>query len=249
MSTFFPPVTIEQPKSGRGGGGLHPPAYGGGGDNRPGDGAPDYDRRLRRRRLALLCGLASISILFVTVTVISLALRHGALVLDPKTSRYVRQWAEVNLPVQLLLLNTFVLLLSSLTIEMARRKVACEMVLAPIRSLPGIALEGERRIPWLSITVILGMLFLAGQWLAWEAFRSRGYQVTSLSPSQFFYVLTGAHAVHLSVGILVLLYAAIISFLRRGMAQRRIIVEVAAWYWHFMGALWLYVFALLELGT
>ena len=248
MSTFLPPATIERPKSGQGGGGVHPPASGGGGDNGHGDGSPDYERRLYRARLALICGLVSISILFVTVTAVFLALRHGAPVFDPRTNRYVREWVQVNLPVRLLMLNTFILLLSSLSVEMARRRVAREMVLAPIRSLPGIALERERGIPWLGITVVLGMLFLVGQWMAWSAFRFQGFHVSSGSPTPFFYILTGAHAVHLAGGVLVLLYAGINSLLNRAVEQRRIVIEVASWYWHFMGLLWVYIFTLLELG-
>ena len=77
MSAFIPPVAIGRPKSGHGGGGVHPPAYGGGDDER-GDGAPDYERRLYRAKLGLLLGLASISVLFVTMTAIFFFLRHGA---------------------------------------------------------------------------------------------------------------------------------------------------------------------------
>jgi cytochrome c oxidase subunit 3 len=49
------------------------------------------------------------------------------------------------------------------------------------------------------------------------------------------------------VGILILLYAAAMSLLRQTIEQKRIVVEVTRWYWHFMGVLWIYVFALLLL--
>lgn len=62
------------------------------------------------------------------------------------------------------------------------------------------------------------------------------------------YLPTAAHAVHLAGGILVLLCACAIFVLRRVVEQRRIVVEVASWYWHFMGVLWVYIFALLEFG-
>ncbi len=248
MSTFLPPVTIERPKSGEGGGGVHPPAFGGGGDGGPGDGSPDYEHRLQRARLALVCGVASISILFVTVTAVFFALRHGTVVFDPHTNHYVRTWVAVVLPVRLLLLNTLVLLLSSVTVEMARRRSAREMLLAPIRSLPGIALDRERGVPWLALTLILGLLFLSGQWLAWSAFRAEGFHVSTGSPTPFFYLLTAAHAIHLIGGMAVLLYAGITSLFRTALERRRIILEVAAWYWHFMGLLWIYIFALLQFG-
>jgi len=91
-------------------------------------------------------------------------------------------------------------------------------------------------------------MFLGGQWLAWVSLRAHGFYIDSGGASPFFYLLTAAHAVHLAGGILVLLYARAIFVLRRTIEQRRIVVEVAGWYWHFMGVLWVYIFALLEFG-
>ncbi|MBV9183492.1 MAG: heme-copper oxidase subunit III [Acidobacteria bacterium] len=237
----------EKPKSGQGRGGVHPPAFGGGGDQGPGDGSSDYGRRLRRARIGLVLGLASISVLFVTVTAIFF-LRHAALVLDPRTGAYVPEWLPAEIPLRLLLLNTVVLLLSSGTIEMARRSLAREMVLAPVRAIPGIAWDQKHCIPWLPITILLGFVFLGGQWMAWEAVRAHGFHVASPGLSPFFYLLTGAHAAHLSVGIIALFYSAANSLFSRRLEQRRIVLEIATWYWHFMGLLWVYIFALLVFG-
>jgi len=63
--------------------------------------------------------------------------------------------------------------------------------------------------------------------------------------SSFFYLLTGSHAVHLAGGVIALIVAAITSLLHRPVEARRIVVDVTAWYWHFMAVLWVYVFALL----
>lgn len=247
MPALSSPPAVEKPKSGHGSGGVHPPAYGGGGDHGPGDGSSDYGRRLRRAKLGLILGIASISVLFVTVTAVFF-LRHAALVPDPRTGAYVPEWLPAELPLRLLLLNTLVLLLSSGTMELARRSLAREMVLAPVRTIPGIALDQEHGVPWLPITIVLGLLFLGGQWVAWDAVRSHGFHVSSVGLSPFFYLLTGAHAAHLSVGIFALLYSAAISLLSRPVEHRRIVLEIATWYWHFMGLLWIYIFALLALG-
>jgi len=248
MPVISPPIAVEdRPRTGQGGGGVIPPAYRGGGDNGPGDGSDDYGRRLNRARLTLLLALTSISVLFVTFTVV-FVLRHGSVVLDRHTGIYVQNWVRVMLPIRLLLVNTFVLLLSSLCIEMARRSVRREMALAPLRGIPGIAVDVGRGTPWIAITVALGLMFLGGQWLAWESLRSHGFHVDSGGSSPFVYLLTAAHAVHLAGGILVLLYAGVIFLLHRAVEQRRIVVEVAAWYWHFMGVLWVYIFALLQFG-
>jgi heme/copper-type cytochrome/quinol oxidase subunit 3 len=44
----------------------------------------------------------------------------------------------------------------------------------------------------------------------------------------------------------VLLYTGTTSLLHRPVEARRIVVDVAAWYWHFMALLWIYIFALLQ---
>lgn len=245
MAVISSSTTHEKPRSGFGGGGVHPPGYGGGGGPGPGDGFSDYERRLHRARLGLLLGVVSITMLFVTATAVFL-LRHAAVVVDPHTGTYVHKWLQVQLPTQLLLLNTCVLLLSSVTVELARRSVEREMILSPLRTIAGIAWEAERGIPWVGITVILGFVFLFGQWMAWEALQMRGFHVSTAGLSPFFYLLTGAHAIHLAVGILILSYAGTIALMRRGLEHRRVVVEIAAWYWHFMGILWVYIFALLE---
>jgi cytochrome c oxidase subunit 3 len=245
MPSFSPPPAIENPRSGYGGG-LHPPQSGGGDDNGPGDSFPDYGRRLHSARLALLLGLCSITVIFVMLTAVFAYLRHGAFVFDVHGGSYIRQWAQVVLPVRLLLINTAVLLLSSFSMEMSRRSSAREQALAPLRSIPGIKLDPNFAVPWLTITIMLGLMFLAGQWIAWQWFSAHGFHLSTRKPSLFFYVLTAAHAVHLTVGILALLYAGFAALLRRPIEHRRIVIEVVSWYWHFMGVLWIYVFGLLE---
>jgi cytochrome c oxidase subunit 3 len=184
---------------------------------------------------------------FVTITAVFF-FREATVVLDHHTGRYVHEWTQIQLPMRLLLWNTLVLLLSSLTMELARRSVAREMVLAPVAGIAGIALDRDFRVPWLPITATLGLLFLVGQWLAWEFLRVNGFHVFTTGPSPFFYILTGTHALHLAVGIMVLFYAGVISLLRQRIEHRRIVLEVASWYWHFMGVLWVYVFGLLQFG-
>jgi heme/copper-type cytochrome/quinol oxidase subunit 3 len=51
--------------------------------------------------------------------------------------------------------------------------------------------------------------------------------------------------VHLGGGIVALFWAAMTSVLNRPIEGRRIVVDVTAWYWHFMTVLWIYVFALM----
>ena len=242
------PAVVDRPKLGQGWGGVYPPELGGGGgDHGPNDGYPNYGRRLHGARLALIFCMVSITMLFVTLTAIFF-LRQASLVIDHQTGRYIREWTPINLPVRLLLWNTLVLLLSSFTIEFARRSLAREMVLAPVAGIAGIRLDRGLRVPWLAITIALGLSFLCGQWLAWEAVQAHGFHVSTIGASPFFYLLTATHALHLSVGILALLYAGIVAQWTGKIEHRGVVLEVASWYWHFMAVLWVYVFALLEFG-
>jgi cytochrome c oxidase subunit 3 len=58
-------------------------------------------------------------------------------------------------------------------------------------------------------------------------------------------LLLGTHAVHLAGGVIALIYAAATTWLHRPVETRRIVIDVAAWYWHFMAFLWMYIFAVL----
>jgi len=188
--------------------------------------------------------IAPIVMLFVSFTS-AYIVRKGLPTLDEKTNTYVRDWVPVNLPIALLLVNTGLLLLSSIAAELARRQITREAALASVRSIPGVSLGPGKRFPWLGITVVLGGGFLTGQWFAWHLLAERGVYLATSASSAFVYLLTATHAVHLMGGMLVLLYAAIVSLLHKPVEARRIVVDVTAWYWHFMFLLWVYILALL----
>jgi cytochrome c oxidase subunit 3 len=199
---------------------------------------------LRRARLGLICAIATVGMVFVSLTS-ALIVRRGLPTFDDASRTYFRDWGGVQLPWVLLAINTAILLISSVTMEGARRGLARRAALAPLQSIPGVSLGSERNFPWLGVTVILGFGFLVGQGMAWADLRSRGFFVNTNPDSSFIYLFTGAHALHLAGGIIALLWAGITSLQRKPIEGRRIVVDVAAWYWHFMAVLWIYVFALL----
>ena len=94
--------------------------------------------------------------------------------------------------------------------------------------------------------MLLGLAFLAGQWLAWGELHDRGFYVNTNPSSSFAFLLTIAHAVHLAGGLIALLWAASSSLLHKPLEVRRIAVDITAWYWHFMLALWVYILVLLS---
>ena len=205
---------------------------------------PNYGARLRRARLGLICAIATVSMVFVSLTS-AYVVRRGLPTFDDSSRTYFRDWGSVQLPWLLLAINTALLLISSLTMERARRSITRRAALAPVRSIPGVSLGDERSFPWLGVTVVLGFGFLIGQWIAWGELKGRGFFVNTNPNSSFVYLLTAAHAVHLAGGVIALLWAGATSLLHRPIEGRRIVVDVTAWYWHFMAALWIYVFALL----
>ena len=228
----------------RGGGVAPPPRVGGEDGGGPGGGnRPDYLVRLRRLRLGLIAGLSSVTMIFVALTS-AFIVRRGLPTFDERTNTYTHDWLSLSLPMALLLVNTLVLLASSVTVEMARRQLARRMALAPVESSPGVTLGRDNRFPWLATTIVLGFGFLAGQWMAWQELSDRGFDVTKIS-SSFFYLLTGTHAAHLAGGLMALLYAGWITLRHKPIERQRVVIDVTAWYWHFMAFLWVYIFVLL----
>src|SRR3989442_14853878 len=114
--------------------------------------APDYATRLRRARLGLLVALTPVLMLFVSFTS-AYIVRQGLPTLDPRTNTLVRDWIPVKLP-RLLFVNTCVLLLSSVGMELARRQIKREAALVPA-SVSAVSAGEEKKTPWLAMTVVL----------------------------------------------------------------------------------------------
>lgn len=229
----------------REGGGIHNgsggSSSGGGGDGRGERDAPSPRDRLLRARLGLGVALTPVLMMFLTFSVTFVVLRFAWA--DSGSAGH--SWTHVPLPVPLLLVNSLVLVLSGATMELSRRAIARQVALAPVLEIPGVSLGKDRRIPWLLLTVALGFAFLAGQAMAWRELSRGSYMLQSNRASSFFYLLTMLHAIHLGGGLLALLYASVMPILHKALDSRRLVVDVTAWYWHFMTALWLVILPLL----
>lgn len=240
MGTFSTTATLSEPEISRDNHGTAPPIQDGGDHGRPG--LPDYGTRLRRARLGLLVALIPVLMLFVSFTS-AYVVRQGLPTLDPRTNNLISDWIPVALP-RLLLLNTFVLLVSSMSMELARRQIRARAVRASTSTRVS---SGEQiQIPWLGMTVVLGLAFLFGQWTAWKQLAANGFYVSTTPSSSFIYLLTGTHAAHLLGGVVALFIASVAALLHRSLKTRSIVVDVTAWYWHFMALLWIYIFGLMK---
>jgi len=240
MASYTPTVAIDDPRTSTGGNGGLPPDWGSDGGNFD---SHYFDTRLRRARLGLIVGLTGIAMIFISFTS-AYVVRQGLPTLDPRTNALLHDWFPVPLP-RLLLLNTVVLLISSVTMELARCQAA-RKALAHLSSIPGVSVGAKDEMSWLALTVVLGLSFLTGQWMAWRELAANGFYMASSPSSSFVYLLTGMHGIHLFGGVVALLSAGVASLLRRSADSQLILVDVTGWYWHFMAVLWVYILCLLE---
>lgn len=185
-----------------------------------GGGLPPGTTR-RVYRTGMWMALVAISMLFVAFTS-AYVVRSGL----------GDDWQPLALP-PLVWWNTLALLLSSYTMEQTRRTLT----------------QGQRVAcnRWILATAVLGTLFVAGQLLVWRELVSRGIYVVTNPSSSFFYLLTGAHGLHVLGGLIALFYVALEAWRYRLGPAKRTLVEVTALYWHFMDGLWVYLLLLLWL--
>ncbi len=177
------------------------------------------DRSPEPASTGIWVGLAAIAMSFAAFTS-ALIVRQGG----------STDWRHFILP-RVLYLNTLALFISSVTLEIARRRfgrTGHPVYAASLRALYA--------------TLLLGLVFVMGQYVAWLDLRSQGLYLATNPSSSFFYVLTAVHGLHVLGGLAGLIY--VIRKLRRSVL-RRSTLDAACYYWHFMDILWLYLLWLL----
>ena len=218
-TTIGPDIELATDKVNGGGGGTAPPAGG--------DGGGDDGRRDGKGQPSPLRYYTGMAIGIVAILMFFMALASAFLI-----RKGTGGWVPVRIP-KLLWLNTAVLLASSATLELARKRLASSDV------------HGFRML-W-RVTTALGVLFVLGQFVAWRILAGQGIYLATNPASSFFYIFTGAHALHLLGGVCALLYVAWRKS-DRARISLAVAAEVTSYYWHFMDALWLFLLALLYLG-
>jgi len=143
-------------------------------------------------------------------------------------------WAEVIIPNQFWI-NTVIIMVSSITMTWAQwsaRRDNLEMVKLAI-----------------SITTILGIAFLIGQWMAWKELVELNEHFTGGNVSHsFLYVLTGVHGAHIIGGVIFLIIVLISTFKYQVHSRNMTRIELCSTFWHFLDVLWLYLFVFLLLN-
>ena len=191
-----------------------PPPRGPGVGEGPGRGPGDGASALQPARVATWLVVGVVTILFASFTSTYLA------------RRTLPDWQPVAMP-RILWVNTAVLLASSVALETARRAAA--------RGRRGQARRAT------AVAALLGVGFLLGQLAAWRALVAAGVSLATGPHSDFFYLLTGVHGLHLTGGVLALGYA----WWRAGRAAQAAMLTTVAVYWHFVDVLWLYLLVIL----
>ena len=167
-------------------------------------------------------GLAAIGMTFAALTSALVVRKGGSM-----------DWRHFTLP-SILYLNTALLLASSWTLEIARRRVASYM--------GGLRTQVQHPARWLYATLVLGLLFVGGQYIAWRQLSAEGLYLATNPASSFFYVLTAAHVLHVFGGLGGLVR--VIAKLKHAVL-RRSTLDATSRYWHFMDVLWIYLLLLL----
>jgi cytochrome c oxidase subunit III len=215
-----PKIEIERlPSQGSGNGGWRNLVPAGGDLRRVKDSSPPP------ASTGIWVGLAAITMSFAAFTS-ALIVRQGA----------TADWKHFTLP-PVLYLNTLVIIASSITLELARRRIATFM-----GGVKDADKDQANPAQWLYITLFLGLLFVAGQTFAWMQLKSQGFGIATNVSYSFFYVLTVVHALHVSGGLGGLVR---VIWKLNNSALRRSTLDATSRYWHFMGVLWLYLLLLL----
>ncbi len=206
---------VLQQKPGAGGTVGRGPDDLGPGDGGRGDGAPGILGDTAR--FGLLAFLGTVSMLFIGFTSAYMIRRASV------------DWRPLR-PPGILWANTAVLAASSIALQAARKRLR----------------EWDLRgvFPWVAATGALGVLFLAGQVLAWRTLAAEGVFLATNPHSSFFYMLTGLHGLHL-LGGLAWFAAVLVRVRRMGYTPGEDGLRLFATYWHFLAALWAYLLVLL----
>ena len=182
-----------------------------------GDGPDGRGAERRTSFIGLVVLLVSTGIVFTALLVAFLARRAMG-----------DDWISMHKP-GLLWVNTAVLILSSVVLDLSRR-----------------ALKARNRsrfnLYWTAATA-LGGVFLVGQLIVWNQLRAAGVYVATNPSSSFFYVLTAVHALHLIGGMTALTWVDVQAWRLRLGPGKRTAIDICAIFWHYLDGLWLILMA------
>ena len=104
----------------------------------------------------------------------------------------------------------------------------------------------------ITITTILGVAFLVGQFMGWSQLVAQGIHLVGRDSSavsgSFLFIISGVHGVHVISGVIFLVFVLVAVFKFKVHSKSLVQIEMCATYWHFLDGLWLYLFVFLLLN-
>lgn len=185
-------------------------------ENSQNSSAGDRGKKLHPHKFTLWVAIASILMMFAGLT--------SAYIVKSNLAG----WRDVPM-LNIFWVSTVVILLSSLTMQMALRAFR-QRDMKNYRSL-------------IAVTFVLGIAFVVLQSFGFKTLWEE-YGITfkgSAGAGQFLYVIAGLHALHVFGGIITLMVLFIKAFFGKTKLYSAVPIEVAATYWHFVDILWIYL--------
>lgn len=181
----------------------------------------DVALRDNQLRLGLWMFLATVTMLFAAFTSAYVVRRSGS------------DWRHIALP-SILWGNTLVLAAGSGAVELARYF--------------GLRRQWRATASAFGGALAFGVAFLGGQVIAWRQMVAMGVYLPSNPFSAFFYMMTGAHAVHLVAALVVLTWGTVMTRdAGRNPPAWETQMDLCRTFWHYLGGVWIFLFALVSL--
>jgi cytochrome c oxidase subunit 3 len=176
--------------------------------------AMEQRKRIHPHKFTLWVGIASIIMMFAGLTSAYIVKRNQA------------NWFSFELPV-VFWYSTAVIIISSITLWMAQ-KAFQQREMSKYRGL-------------VVVTLILGVLFIALQFLGFNELWQKGLTLQRNVSLSFMYIIVGLHGLHVIGGIIALLVLFAKAFNTKVKSYDIVPVEVVSTYWHFVDFLWIYL--------
>ena len=183
------------------------------------------EEKKKVRKPFLLLGIASMAMAFAGLT--------SGYVVSRKALIRENMWMEFPLP-EMFTWSTVVIILSSITMVLAGRALRKD--------------DSPNATRFIWITFSLGLIFLLLQYLGWQDLVGRGIFFTgagSNTAGSWVYVITFFHLLHILAGLITLAVTGNRSARGLYQAHDKLGFDLSAIFWHFLGALWLYLFLFL----
>jgi len=173
------------------------------------------------QKILLWIGLAGIIMFFA-------ALMSGYIVRQAEGN-----WLVFEIP-SMFYVSTVVILLSSITFEIAKKAIKKD--------------DLKKTYQFLTFTLVLGLVFVICQFMGWNQLVANNIHFSGGNPSEsFFYAMSGLHLAHLSIGVISMLVTTYKAKKNRYSAKNHLGISLCAIYWHFLDFLWLILFVFLAL--